>query len=100
MFLNFTDVNVRMQTVFAFLTLLMLKLLYFDVVDVETDNHALRINRSVLHTACPTHTAGFMSPRTDSKASCTFTYTRSCLALPRSWACASKPSYRPQLGLT
>jgi len=32
-------------TVFAFLTLLMFKLLYFDVVDVETDNHALKTNK-------------------------------------------------------
>jgi hypothetical protein len=51
-FLDFTDVDVRMQTVFAFLTLLMFKLLYFDVVDVETDNHALKTNKSVLTPHC------------------------------------------------
>jgi hypothetical protein len=33
------------QSFFALLTLLLFKLLYFDLADVSTDDHAMRINR-------------------------------------------------------
>ena len=35
-----------LQTLVIMLTLLLFKLLYFDLTDVQTDNHAMRTNKS------------------------------------------------------
>jgi hypothetical protein len=52
---EFANVVARAQTLIVLLTLLMFKLLYFDLADVSTDNHALKTNRSALPAPCFPH---------------------------------------------